>query len=76
MISLVALLRRARFYYWECDQLGCERTVKSPDRVRFRVEVLQHRKAHVVTDPDCSIKTLWDDRFYRWEGSKNRPPGE
>jgi hypothetical protein len=76
VISLGALLRRRRFYNWECDQAGCERTVRSLDRAAFRVDVLEHRKAHVVTDPDCSITTLWEDSFYRWSSPKSQPPGK
>lgn len=56
--------RFARTYEWHCDAPGCTKTIRSGDRVDFRVRVMSHRKAHIITELDPPFESVWDDDLW------------
>ncbi len=64
-------LRFTRTYEWKCEAPSCARTIRSRDRVGFRVEVMSHRKFHNITDPDPQFERVWNDDL--WGDGSDRP---
>lgn len=65
-------LRFTRTYEWTCEAPSCARTIRSRDRLDFKVEVMSHRKFHIITDPDSQFEQVWDDDL--WGDGSDGPP--
>lgn len=65
------ILRFTRTYEWKCEAPSCATTIRSRDRVDFRVKVMSHRKFHIITDPDSGFEHVWDDDL--WGDGSDRP---
>lgn len=65
-------LRFTRTYEWQCEAPSCARTIRSRDRVDFKVEVMSHRKFHIITDTEPRFEQVWDDDL--WGDGSDRPP--
>jgi hypothetical protein len=61
----------ARTYEWKCEAPSCARTVRSRDRLDFKIQVMSHRKFHIIADDESPFKDVWDDEL--WGDRSDRP---